>query len=118
VLLIFVALVFAVGVFMTPWRALTLIERLWAVLMLADVVGIFSLPVEPATSPWRSVIHRAYGIGVAICVVLMGAGAVLVSLRRASGRPARPLLPVFGIGSVLLLLLGLTSLVWFVGSRQ
>jgi hypothetical protein len=118
VLILAIALIFAVGSFMVPWRTLAWIERWWAILVWCDVVAIFSIPTVPATSPWRPATDRVIGIAVGVCVLLMVAGAVLASRRSAEGRPIRHLLPVFAVGSVPLLLVGLTSLLWLLASKH
>jgi hypothetical protein len=116
-IIIVLAVVLACAAFFTPWRALSATERAWAGLCWLAAIGTFAVPTTPATSAWRPVADHALQICLIGCAVLAVAGGLLLRARRAAGRPAAPLLPVFAVLGLPLLAVAALALLWFIGSR-
>jgi hypothetical protein len=117
VILIVVALVIAVSAARTPWRALTTVERVWAVLALCDAILTFAIPSTAITAPWRQTANRATMTCGAACVILICAGIPLVRARALARLPVRPLVPAFGVLAVPAFAIVLVSLLWGAGGN-
>jgi hypothetical protein len=113
-LVIVLGLILIVAAFVVRWRALTPIERCWAILICTDALGIFLVPTTPARTPQRLLADRAMEVAVAVCILLMLVGVALVRTRWRAGRRARDLVPVFVVGGIPLVVIGLISLMWSV----
>jgi hypothetical protein len=112
VIVILVGIAIAVSALRTPWRMLTTLERVWAVLAICDAILTFAIPSVAATSPWRAAENRALLACAAGCVILIGAGVPLVRARTVAHLPVQPLVPAFGVLAVPAFGMVLVWLVW------
>jgi hypothetical protein len=117
-IIIVLAVVLACAAFFTPWRTLSPTERAWATLSWLVAIGAFAVPTTPATSAWRAVADHALQVCLIGCAVLAVAGVLLLRARRAAGRPAAQLLPVFVVLGVPLLAVAAVGVLWFVGRSR
>jgi hypothetical protein len=112
VILIVVGIVIAIAAARTPWRMLSTVERVWAVLALCDAILTFAIPSVSATSSWRQVSDRAMLTCAGGCLLLICAGIPLVRARSAAHQSVRPLVPAFGVLAVPAFGIVLVSLLW------
>lgn len=112
VIVILVSIAIAISAVRTPWRILSTLERVWAVLALCDAILIFAIPTVPATSPWRIAENRAILICALGCLILIAAGVALVRARKLARLAVRPLVPGFGVLSVPAFAIVLLSILW------
>jgi hypothetical protein len=104
--------VIAIAAARTPWRMLSTVERVWAVLALCDAILTFAIPSVSATSSWRQVSDRAMLTCAGGCLLLICAGIPLVRARSAAHQSVRPLVPAFGVLAVPAFGIVLVSLLW------
>ena len=95
---------------LTPWRQLwhlTRIERIWAVLVCCNTVAVFGIMDAPYTPPGPRSNERTGEVALAALAALLLWGVWFARMRYRAGLSGRPLFPIFVIGTLPLLLIGL-----------
>jgi hypothetical protein len=104
------ALVLLVVAVLTPWRQLrhlTRIEWVWAALVCCTTLAVFAIMNAPYSPPGSPDTERRGTIALGVLAAVLLWGVALALARRRAGLSVRPLLPVFVVGALPLLLIGI-----------